>query len=124
MVAGAAIRFPIGGGQNRRLLRRYGPTRSTSALSFVFDYDHLNKSWNDEALVKHLHEGINLDLPLFSFQVGLNQTALTFGSTFDIGLVKVSLATYGEELGSYAGQRVDRRYLLSIGSVLGFDAGK
>jgi hypothetical protein len=120
MVAGLGIRFPIGGGQNRRAARRYGPKRSSSSLSLAFDYEHLNTSWNQEALVKHMHVGANLDLPLLSFQLGLNQTSLTFGSSFDIGIVRVSLATYGEEIGSYAGQHPDRRYLLSVGSAFGF----
>jgi hypothetical protein len=119
MVAGFGIRFPIGGRRNRRYERRYGPQRSANHLSLAFDYTQLNYGWDREALAKHLHVGANLDLPLFSFQVGLNQSALTFGTSFDIGIVKVQLATYGEELGSYAGQRVDRRYLLSVGSTFG-----
>ena len=120
IVAGAAIRFPIGGGQSRRALRRNGPKRSDSSLSLAFDYDHLETSWNREALVKHVHVGANLDLPVLSFQLGLNQTSFTFGTSFDIGIMKVALATYGEELGDYAGQRPDRRYLVSVGSTFGF----
>lgn len=120
IVAGLGVRFPIGGTKNRRLERRYGPTRSTSHLSLAFDYSHLNYSWNTEQLPKHVHLGANLDLPLFSFQLGMNQTSLTLGTSFDIGVIKVAFATYGEELGSYAGQKTDRRYLLSVGSSLGF----
>ena len=63
---------------------------------------------------------MNLDLPLLSFQLGYNQRSLTLGTSFDIGILKIAAATYGEELGSYAGQRRDRRYLLSIGSDLSF----
>lgn len=120
IVAGLGVRFPIGGRKNRRLERRYGKSRSTNHLSFAFDYSHLNYSTSREHLPKHLHLGMNLDLPIFSLQLGLNQTALTFGTAFDIGFLKVELATYGEELGSYAGQKVDRRYIISIGSGLGF----
>lgn len=120
MVAGLGIRFPIGGRQNRRAERRFGPKRSDSSLSLAFDYDHLNTGWNQEAPVKHMHVGANLDLPILSVQLGLNQTSLTFGTSIDIGVVRVALATYGEELGSYAGQHVDRRYLLSVGSSFGF----
>lgn len=120
MVAGLGLRFPIGGKKNRRLERRYGPSRSSNHLSFAFDYSHLNYSTSTEHLPKHLHVGMNLDLPIFSIQLGLNQTAITFGTAFDIGVIKVELATYGEELGSYGGQRVDRRYVISIGSALGF----
>lgn len=120
MVAGFAIRFPIGGRKNRRLERRYGPGRSTNHLTFAADYSHLNYSLDKEHLPKHLHFGMNLDLPLLSIQAGLNQTSLSFGASFDIGIVKVAAATYGEEMGSYGGQRRDRRYVLSVGSALGF----
>ncbi len=120
MVAGLAVRIPIGGRKNRRFERRYGPERSTNHLTFAADYSHLNYSLDEEHLPKHLHFGMNLDLPLLSIQAGLNQTSLTFGASFDIGIVKVAAATYGEEMGSYGGQRRDRRYLLSVGSSLGF----
>lgn len=120
IVAGLAVRFPIGGKKNRRYERRYGPTRSSNHLTFAFDYSHLNKSLDEEHLPKHLHWGMNLDLPLISLQLGLNQTSLTGGFSFDIGVLRVAAATYGEELGSYGGQRRDRRYILSIGSGLGF----
>jgi hypothetical protein len=63
---------------------------------------------------------MNLDLPILSIQLGLNQTAFTAGMGFDLWALKVNVATYGEELGSYGGQRVDRRYLLSVGSSFGF----
>lgn len=120
MVAGLAVRFPIGGRKNRRLERRYGPDRSTSHLTFAFDYSHMNLSPNTEHLPKHLHYGLNLDLPILSIQLGVNQTSLTFGVGFDLWVLRVNAATYGEELGSYAGQRRDRRYLLSVGSSMGF----
>ena len=119
-VAGLGIRFPIGGMKNRRLERRYGPSRSTSHLSFAFDYSHLNYSLNEEQFAKHCHLGMNLDLPILSLQLGLNQSSLSFGTSFDIGVLRIAMATYGEELGSFAGQKPDRRYLLSIGSALGF----
>lgn len=120
MVVGMAVRFPIGGKKNRRLERRYGPTRSTSHLTFAFDYSHLNFGLDREHFPKHIHLGMNLDLPLLSIQAGLNQTSITFGASMDIGVLRVAAATYGEELGSYGGQRRDRRYLLSVGSSLGF----
>lgn len=122
MTVGSAIRFPIGGRQNRLRERRYGATRSTNHLTFAADYSHLNISTSREALIKHVHLGMNLDLPILSVQVGLNQSSLTFGTSFDIGLLRVAAATYAEELGSYAGQRRDRRYLISIGSAIGFKA--
>ncbi len=119
MTAGMAIRFPIGGRQNRRLERRYGQRRSTNHLTFAFDYSHLNYSVKRENLIKHLHYGLNLDLPVLSLQLGINQSSFTFGASFDVGILKIAAATYAEELGSYGGQHPDRRYLLSIGSSFG-----
>lgn len=120
MVAGFAARFPIGGTKNRRLERRYGPSRSGSAFTLAYDFSHINYPVGREPWMKHSHLGANLDLPILSLQVGLNQTSLTFGFAFDISIVRVAFATYAEEIGYYAGQRPDRRYLLSIGSALGF----
>lgn len=120
LTVGMAVRFPIGGTKNRRLERRYGPSRSVNHLTFAFDYSHLNYSLAREHFPKHVHLGMNLDLPLLSLQLGLNQTSITLGTSFDIGIVRVAAATYAEELGSYAGQRRDRRYLLSVGSSFGF----
>ena len=120
MVVGLGVRFPIGGKKSRRLERRFGPTRSSNHLTFAFDYSHLNYSMDKEQFPKHAHLGMNLDLPLLSLQVGLNQTSLTTGFAFDIGVLRLAFATYGEELGSYGGQRRDRRYILSLGSGLGF----
>ena len=120
MTVGLGVRLPIGGRKNRRLERRYGPDRSASSLTFAADYSHLNISPNVEHLPKHFHLGMNLDLPIISLQLGLNQTSLTMGAGFDLWLLRVNFATYGEELGSYAGQRRDRRYLLSIGESFSF----
>lgn len=120
MVVGLGIRLPIGGGQNRRLERRYGPKRSSNSFSLAFDYSHLNYSMNREPIVKHTHVGMNLDLPILSLQLGLNQSSITYGVSFDIGLVKVAAASYGEELGTFPGQKVDRRYIVSVGNSVGF----
>ncbi|RZA07691.1 MAG: hypothetical protein EOP11_07010 [Proteobacteria bacterium] len=120
ITVGGAVRFPIGGKQNRRRERRYGPVRSVNHLTFAVDLSHLNLPSAEEQLAKKLHVGANLDLPLLSLQLGLNQSSFTFGTSFDIGIVRVAAATYAEELGSYAGQRRDRRYVISIGSALGF----
>jgi hypothetical protein len=120
MVAGMAVRFPIGGSQNRRSLRRYGPKRSSSSFTIAYDYSDLDKGLKQEPYLMHSHFGMNLDLPILSLQAGVYQTGLSFGTGFDIGLVKVALSTYSTELGSYPGQDRDRRYLLSIGSAFGF----
>lgn len=119
MTVGMGLRFPIGGKVNRRLGRRFGQPRSVNHISLAVDYSHLEKSPSQEHFPKHMHYGVNLDLPLFSIQAGVNQTSLTFGLGLDLGMLRVQAATYGEELGGYAGQRRDRRYLLSLGTSLG-----
>jgi hypothetical protein len=120
MTAGLALRFPIGGQVNRRYQRRYGTTRANNHLTFAFDYSHLNLSTKEEQFMKHVHLGMNLDLPIMSVQLGLNQTSLTYGAAVDLGILRLAASTYAEELGSYSGQNRDRRYLLSISSSLGF----
>ena len=120
MTAGLAVRLPIGGRKHRLIERRYGRARSANHLTFAFDYSYLNTGLSEEQLPKHLHVGMNLSLPVFSLQLGLNQSSFTFGGGFDLGVVRVAVASYAEELGSYAGQRRDRRYVLSVGSSLGF----
>lgn len=120
MVAGFAVRYPIGGKRNRRYERRYGPQRSSNALTFALDYSHLNLGLDKEMLPKHLHAGVNIDLPILALQFGINQSSFTYGMSFDAGVVRVNFASYGEELGSFAGQRRDRRYMLSVASSLGF----
>ncbi len=124
MNAGIAVRFPIGGRANRRVERRYGPQRSSNHLTLAADYSHINQSLDKEHLPKHLHLGMNLDLPLLALQAGWNQTSLTYGFSFDLGVVRVNAASYAEEIGSYGGQRKDRRYMLSLGSTFGFKGGR
>jgi hypothetical protein len=119
MVVGLGLRLPIGGKINRRAAKRYGQPRSSNHLSFAFDYSHLLTSPAEEHLPKHLHYGMNLELPIINIQLGINQTSLTFGAGTDIGVVRVQASSYAEELGGYAGQRRDRRYVLTIGSSLG-----
>ncbi|NUM89634.1 MAG: hypothetical protein HUU37_10550, partial [Bdellovibrionales bacterium] len=84
----------------------------------------INKSWEKEHFPKHLHLGMNLDLPILALQAGWNQTSITYGFSFDVGVVRVNAASYAEELGSYGGQRKDRRYMLSVGSTFGFRGGR
>jgi hypothetical protein len=119
MVAGMALRIPIGGRVNRRYARRYGQPRSTNHLSFAMDYSHIRQSTDEEQFAKHLHFGMNIDLPVVSIQMGLNQGGVTFGTAVNLLGLRVTAATYSEEIGSYAGQQRDRRYLLSIGAGLG-----
>lgn len=120
MVAGFAARFPIGGKVNRRVARRYGQPRSSHHMTVSADYTHLNIGTGTEQLPKHLRFGMNIDLPIISLQAGINQGALTGGIGVDLAAIRVNAATYSEELGSFAGQQRDRRYIISVGTGFGF----
>ena len=72
----------------------------------------------DEDFGKRLHMGVEFQLPMIlSFRAGLNQGYYTLGAIVDVWVFQFDFATYGEEVGTYAGQREDRRYVgqISIG---------
>ena len=72
----------------------------------------------DEDFGKRLHVGVEFQLPMIlSLRAGLNQGYYTLGATVDVWVFQFDFATYGEEVGTYAGQREDRRYVgqISIG---------
>lgn len=72
----------------------------------------------DEDYSKRFHFGAELKLPMIlAVRVGLNQRFWTAGFTVDLWILKIEAATYGEEVGVFAGQRDDRRYvaMLSLG---------
>ncbi len=116
---GVAARFPFGAKTNRRAARRHGYTRSVDNLTIALDYSHLNVSTDKEPFPKHFHFGANLSLPFISIQAGFNQLYFTMGASVDIGIARISLLTYKEEIGAHAGQDGDRRYLFSTTIKLG-----
>lgn len=70
---------------------------------------------DDDDWGKRLHVGAEVKFPLFlSLQAGLNQGYLTGGIGLDFKLLRVDLATYGEEIGEEAGDHVSRRYLAQV----------
>ena len=89
--------------------------RITPAL----DYRHILKS--EEALAKKIHMGLELDLPLIALRGGFSQGYYTYGLGLGLGPLDIELASYAVELGAYAGQIEDRRYMLEISMELGFD---
>jgi hypothetical protein len=69
----------------------------------------------DDDWGKRLHVGAEVKFPLFlSLQAGLNQGYVTGGIGLDFKVVRLDLATYGEEIGDKAGDHVSRRYLAQI----------
>ena len=65
-------------------------------------------------LANKTHFGAEVKIPLFSFYLGANQLAPSYGVSVDLWLVRVSLMSYQEQLGIFYGQDTSRRYLLQI----------
>jgi hypothetical protein len=69
----------------------------------------------DNDIGKRLHLGLELKMPVFfSVRAGLNQGYWSAGASLDFRLVRIDFASYAEEVGAYAGQREDRRYVGQI----------
>lgn len=80
--------------------------------TFAVEVDDLTKNVDsDKDLMKRTHVGAEFRFPkVLSVRAGLNGGYLTAGVGIDLWIVSLSLATYEEELGAFAGQRGDRRY--------------
>ncbi|MCL0033534.1 hypothetical protein M1M99_01810 [Thermodesulfovibrionales bacterium] len=83
---------------------------------FALDYRDITKNIGDSNdIPKRIHMGAELQLPMIlAVRAGLNQGYLTAGATIDLWALRFDLATYAEEVGVYAGQREDRRYMAQI----------
>jgi hypothetical protein len=77
------------------------------------------ESGSDDDLYKRVHMGAEYTpFRMLSLRAGLNQGYPTFGATLDLWLLKIVGAYYVEEIGAFAGQRDDQRYVLQAS--LGF----
>lgn len=85
----------------------------------AFDFRFLNSSGQQPA--KQMHAGLEVEMPLITVRGGFNQGYYTAGVSFDFWVLRLDAATYGVELGEYAGQHEDRRYLVQISTDIGFD---
>lgn len=121
LTAGLGVRIPIGGRLNRRSARRFGQARGTHNLTFSFDFSHLNLKADEESTGKKLHAGVRLALPVIDLMGGVSQGQLSYGININAFLFSIQFASYSEELGSYTGQKRDRRYVLGIGSGFSID---
>lgn len=83
------------------------------------DYKYANRS--DIQLTKKFNFGLELSFPLLDVRGGFHQGYYTAGAGLDFGIIRVDAATYGVELGEYAGQLEDRRYVLQLTIEMGFD---
>ncbi len=87
----------------------------TIALDYV---DILKNFEEDEDNLKRLRVGTEIKLwdnkiTDFSVRAGLYQGYLSGGIDFRFTIVRVGFTTYAEEIGAYAGQDEDRRYILT-----------
>lgn len=70
---------------------------------------------------KKLHMGVEIDMPVLDLRAGYNQGYYTLGVGVDLEFMRIDVASYGVELGTYAGQQEDRRYVLQMTFDMGFD---
>jgi hypothetical protein len=78
-------------------------------------HDITDNVGGDDSNEKKIHMGVEVALPyILSARAGLNQGYFTAGATLDFEIIKIDLATYGEELGAVGGQEEDRRYVAQI----------
>jgi len=83
-------------------------------FTLALDYnDIFNNLEEDSDYAKRLNMGFECKFPKYaSARIGLNQGYVTLGASFDITrVVRIELATYGEEVGAHASQKEDRRYI-------------
>ena len=91
-----------------------GLEKSFKVIKLIGAFDYRDITGNigeDDDIGKRLHLGAEVKLPMIlAVRAGFNQGYLSAGTTIDIWVIKFDFATYAEEVGAYAGQRMDRRY--------------
>ncbi len=89
-------------------------TYETAWWRAILAYDERHIMETDQDGRKKSHFGLEIALPIVSLYGGLNQGMITYGSSVDIKLVKVTLLSYAEELGTLVGQDSERRYAVKF----------
>jgi len=92
-------------------IRNYNPTRSDD------QYDSVDISYD---FMQHFRAGVELGLfdnswVTTTLSAGLYQGAYTAGLDLQLAVLKLQIATYQEQMGSYIGQYEDRRYMVGLG---------
>jgi hypothetical protein len=82
-----------------------------TVATLAFDYSHILDAMDFR---KKTHLGLELQFPLISLSVGLNQLSLCYGASVDLAIVKVGYVSYAEELSSVSGINPERRHLLNL----------
>lgn len=107
----------------------YPPGPGVASMVISADYvDVLHRTEPVDDLLRRTRLGIRIQAPrqggvTLSASAGLYQNALTAGIEVDVPLVRLSLVTYAQEQGVYAGQDPERRYLLGLSFQLNNIAG-
>lgn len=87
-------------------------------VSTKLEYNFRN-ALGAESIAKKSRLGLEIAIPLFRFYLGYAQAAPAFGVGLNLGVSRITIGTYGEELGTYSGQNPDRRFMVT--SDLKFD---
>ncbi len=86
--------------------------------SWVFALDYFDVAGmidDDDDPGKRIRVGVEYKFEnLFTARAGLYQGYTTLGLEIDARYVQIDLLTYAEEVGTYAGQHSDRRYVLGL----------
>jgi hypothetical protein len=86
------------------------------------DYRYADRS--DIQIGEKIGLGVEVQLLLINLRAGLDQGYYTLGVGLDFGLFRFDAATYGVELGAYAGQQQERRYVAQMTMEIDFDPFK
>jgi hypothetical protein len=96
LALGAALRFHLG--MNELTLAYQANALTTRAI----DWKQRN------------HLGLEWKLPLLSLYGGIHQVYFTYGTAFDLWILRVTALSYAQELGTYVRQDPNRRYMLKF----------
>ncbi len=99
----------------------YGMNINLPGLDINPALDFTNTNRTDIDLSKKVNFGIEFAFPVISIRGGFHQGYYTLGVGTTLGAFHIDAATYGEELGVYASQQEDRRYLIEFSIDLSFD---
>ncbi|HIC10790.1 MAG TPA: hypothetical protein EYO61_05490 [Campylobacterales bacterium] len=106
--------FNIGLGYTKDFKYKY-----LKAIRAGFDITDLTDEYSTPDFVRKFKTGLDatiLDTKFLTLKggLGLYQGSYTAGLNLRMAIVELSFTTYSEELGAYAGQDRDRRYLLNL----------
>jgi hypothetical protein len=110
----------FGDAKDMKMQANFGLAVSKSLAKFklvgTLDFDDLTMHLDEDSdLTKRLHLGLEFKTPFFvSIRTGFNQGYWTAGATLDFRVIRIDFASYAEEIGAYAGQNMDRRYVAQI----------